>query len=466
MSVEERTIGPHAGPQTDFLATDADIAFFGGRAGVGKSFVLVFDPLRWLHLAGFRALYVRQDSSRFGELWDRMSELYPLRGGIGARSDLRWRFSSGARITGTHLRSMADAEAHRGQAYAVIYFDEVTEIGEREFWFLLSRNRSNIDGFRPYVRCTCNPQAAGWVRSLLDWWIGADGLPIAERCGRLRWFARDSQDRLVWGDTREEVLAKLPGSMPVSLTFIPGAARVPELDADYEAKLKVLHRTLRRQLEDGNWNAREAKGSYFNRDEFRLAPFFAESVMGRPVRRLRAWDLAGTAPSAAAPDPDYTQGVRLTWTDRECLVIEDCIEKRAGPGEVEALVLRTAQRDNEHVAYAAMHARRELPVEVALFQDPGQAGKHQIQTLERKLSGFVVNRVPARQNKETMARVWAPWAQQGRVFVIQGDWNEGFFIEAEDFPFGPHDDRIDAISGGVQVLTSRTQTRSVWIKGV
>lgn len=465
MTVEERVIGPHPGPQTDFLETEADIAFFGGRAGTGKTFVLAFDPLRWLHVAGFRALYVRQDSNRFDELWDRMTELFPLVGGIGARSELRWRFASGARVKLTHMRSMADAEAHRGQAYAAIYFDEVTEIGEREFWFLITRNRTSITGFRPYVRCTCNPQAVGWVRTLLDWWIGKDGLPIPERCGVLRWFARDSQDRPVWGATRDEVIAKLPGSAPVSITFIPGAARVPELDADYEAKLKAQHRTVRRQLEDGNWNAREAKGSYFNREEFRLAPFVAESVMGKPVRRARAWDLAATAPSAAAPDPDWTKGMLLTWTDRACLVIEHMIELRAGPGDVQALVVRTAQRDNEHVAYEAMHARRALPVEVTLFQDPGQAGKHQIATLEARLSGHIVNRVPARQDLETMARVWAPWAQQGRVFVIEGPWNESFFVEAEDFPYGTHDDAIAAICGGVQAFTQRTQTRSVTVRG-
>jgi len=440
--------------------------FLAGRAMLvtHNTFVLAFDPLRWSHVPGFRALYVRKDSGRFGELWDRMTELYPLRSGMGALSDLRWRFPGGARITLTHLRSMADAEAHRGQAYAAIYFDEVTEIGEREFWFLISRNRTNIPGFRPYVRCTCNPQASGWVRTLLDWWIGKDGYPVAERVGKLRWFARDSSDVLVWGDTRDEVIAKLPGSSPMSVTFIPGAERVAELDAEYEAKLKAMHRTLRAQLEKGNWNAREAKGSYFHRDEFRIVPF-AMPQLGRVVRRVRAWDLAASAPSGTNPDPDWTRGVKLAWTDAKNLIIEDGVELRAGPGDVEAFIVRAAQRDAEAIEQAAWLGRREVPVEVALFQDPGQAGKAQIRTMSERLSGHIVNTVPARQDKETMARVWSPWVQQGRVYVVQGPWNESFLGEAEDFPFGAFDDWIDAVSCGVQVLTSKVAPRSVTIRG-
>ena len=191
-----------------------------------------------------------------------------------------------------------------------------------------------------------------------------------------------------------------------------------------EAKLRCYTARFVVSLEDGNWNAR-GRGSYFNRGEFRLARRSSPVGHGPTVRRLRAGP-GGHRPSAAAPDPDYTQGVRLTLDRPRCLVIG--LYRRRGSGRSRPSCSARLSETTSTSRAAAMHAqRRELPVEVALFQDPGQAGKHQIQTLERKLSGFVVNRVGAAEQGDDGA-CGRRGSQQGQVFVIQGDWNEGFFI--------------------------------------
>ena len=39
-------IRPQSGPQEAFLASPADIALYGGAAGGGKSWALLFEPLR------------------------------------------------------------------------------------------------------------------------------------------------------------------------------------------------------------------------------------------------------------------------------------------------------------------------------------------------------------------------------------------------------------------------------------
>src|SRR5690606_39676971 len=44
-------IRPQPGPQEAFLATSADIAFYGGAAGSGKSFATILDPLRHVHIS-------------------------------------------------------------------------------------------------------------------------------------------------------------------------------------------------------------------------------------------------------------------------------------------------------------------------------------------------------------------------------------------------------------------------------
>ena len=57
-----------------------------------------------------------------------------------------------------------------------------------------------------------------------------------------------------------------------------------------------------------------------------------------------------------------------------------------------------------------MRTGRALPpVEVTLWQDPAQAGKYQMREFSARLSGYIVNTNPARQNLQTLARVWAPW---------------------------------------------------------
>lgn len=78
---------------------------------------------------------------------------------------------------------------------------------------MMSRNRSTC-GVRPYIRATCNPDADSWVAELIAWWIDQDtGYPIPERSGRIRYFIR-YDDKMIWGDTRQELVSKFPGSQP------------------------------------------------------------------------------------------------------------------------------------------------------------------------------------------------------------------------------------------------------------
>ncbi|KKK54313.1 hypothetical protein LCGC14_3086020, partial [marine sediment metagenome] len=89
-----------------------------------------------------------------------------------------------------------------------------------------SRNRSARAGFRPYIRATCNPvpesdKVGGWLAKLIAWWIDQKtGYAIPERAGVERWFARVNEE-LVFADSREELVALHPKSLPKSLTFIP-----------------------------------------------------------------------------------------------------------------------------------------------------------------------------------------------------------------------------------------------------
>lgn len=452
----EHAIRPQPGPQESFLSTPADICFYGGEAGGGKSYGLILDHVRWKDLPGYSGIIFRRTSPELtggGSLWEKCSEVYPRVGARGrAGGDLDWRWPSGALVQLRHLQHEKTKLDHQGKEYAVIGFDEVTHFSWSQFWYLVSRNRSTC-GVAPYIRGTCNPDPDSWVRRMVDWWIGDDGFAIPERSGVVRWFLRDGDDQLVWGDSAEELVERYPhltteiDDEPMSFTFI--LARLDDnpaltkADPKYRARLMKLPLVERERLlgggRGGNWDVRPAAGLLFKRAWFEVIDAVNERDV---VRRSRGWDLAGTAePTAKNPDPDYTGSMRWALMRDGTFVIEDAFEKRLSPLEVERALVNTASQDGPRVG-------------VGLWQDPGQAGKAQAERLVRLLRGYRAKAIPAAKDKVTYAEPWSAQAEQGNIKVLRGDWNEKFFRRAEQFPEGLHDDVIDAGSRGFIDLTN------------
>lgn len=55
-------------------------------------------------------------------------------------------------------------------------------------------------------------------------------------------------------------------------------------------------------------------------------------------------------------------------------------------------------------------------------------------------------------DKVSHARPWALRAKQGHVKLVRGAWNLDFIREATSFPKGRHDDDVDSVSGGVEMI--------------
>lgn len=450
---------PNPGPQEAYLSTAADIAFYGGAAGSGKTFATVLDPLRHVHRKGFTAVVLRRTTDRLrggGSVWSESQGIYPLVGGTPRESpSLQWKWPSGAMLEMLHLQHEKDVHSHQSKQYAAIYFEEVCEFTEHQFWYLLSRNRTTC-GIRPYVRGTCNPDPDSFVRGMIDWWIGPDGLPIRERSGVLRWFIRDG-DALVWFDSADEARQRYPDRGPISFTFIAAAlADNPKGDPTYADKLMALTRVERERLLGGNWNVRAHAGDYFKRRWFCIVESDDE-VVSEVTRWTRAWDLAATEPSEKNKDPDWTVGGLVGITRDGALVVRDVERFRVGPGGVEDAIVRLGTQDGRGVA-------------VSVWQDPGQAGKQQVEH-QRKLlmrHGLVLDAEPATSNKETYAKLWSPVAERGDVYLVRGAWNDAFMSEHEAFPTaGVHDDQVDMMSRAYVFLTrGGVRIRGIRIKGL
>lgn len=454
-AVDEVHVGPNPGPQTEYVRSSADITIFGGSAGPGKSWATLFRMgVHADRYPGYYGVVFRRDSMEItggGGLWEESLKLYPM---WGAKSRgggvLDWRWPNRSMIEMRHLQWAGDEVGHHGKQYAEVAFDELTTFLEQQFWYLLSRLRSNC-GFRPKIIATCNPDADSWVRKFVDWWIGDDGLPSVDRAGLKRYFVRDG-DELVWGSSPAECHELAPHVLmkPMSVRFIPAAlSDNPKGDPTYRDKLMAMPLVERERLLGGNWDIRHAAGTVFQRAWFEVIDHVPNDI----IAIGRYWDLAATEPHAGNKDPDWTRGVKLSRHRSGLVLIHDVVSLRGRPAAVDALVLATAQQDGRGCTQG-------------FWQDPGQAGKSEVERYRIMLAGHVVKIVRAAENKLTYAKATSSLAEVGMVKLLRGPWSNAYLAEHEAFPDGTHDDIVDGESLGVLDLTAGVPTKALHIRGL
>lgn len=437
----KRVLRPQEGPQEIFLSTPADVAIYGGAAGGGKTYALLLECLRHTGNPRFGAVIFRRQSIQItqeGGLWDSSFEAYGgIKGALPKTSPRRhWRFRSGARINFAHIDGDKDLGKWQGSQIALIGYDELTHFTKRQFFYMLSRNRSNC-GVKPYIRATCNPDVDSWVAEFISWWIDPNtGYPISERSGKIRYMVR-SNEELIWADTKEELVSRGIDENDIkSVTFIASTIEDNKIllqnDPGYLANLKALPLVERERLLNGNWKIKAAAGAYFKRTQ-----------VGNMLNELpndialwsRGWDLAATSEDENG-DPAYTSGVLIGKRRNGRYVVANVINMRLSASEVRKLVLMTAQTDR--ATYGRVVQR--LP------QDPGQAGKEQAESYVKMLSGFLVKVLPESGSKESRAEPFAAQWQPGNVDVLIAEWNEMYFNQLESFPESKFKDMVDASS--------------------
>lgn len=436
-------IKPQDGPQTDFMASSADIVIYGGAAGGGKTYGLLLDPMLHYHAKNFGAVIFRETSVQVtneGGLWDTSMNLYPMFGGAPKEHKLEWHFPKIA-VSFAHLEYEKDVLNFQGAQIPWIGFDELTHFSENQFFYMLSRNRSTT-GVKPRVRATCNPDPDSWVKRFISWWLDDEGrFPRPERSGKIRWFVRIN-DSIHWANSREEIYEKFGKSdeiQPKSVTFIAAKLEDNKIlmsrDPAYKANLLAMNRVDRLRLLYGDWNVRANAGSLFQRPWFKVV----DAIPAGFIRSIRFWDRAATKPSETNRDPDWTRGLKLLRYPDNTFLVADLKSCRDTPGQVERLILNTASHDGRNVAIKSQ-------------QDPGSAGKAEAEYFVRMLAGYNVSTVIYNQDKETRAKPVSAQSEVGNILVLKAAWNEEFFTELENFPEGAHDDVVDTLSGAFNEL--------------
>lgn len=441
---------PQKGPQERFLSTPADICIYGGAAGGGKTFGLLLSPLRYKNVPGFGAVIFRDSLTQIfseGGLWDESVKMYgPIKGATLKKSPPQWQFrnSEGAlmsKVTFSYLGG-DDAGLGRWQGSQIceICFDELTHFTEKQFFYMLSRNRSTC-GVKPFVRATCNPDADSWVAKFIEWWIDQDtGYPIPERSGKIRWMAR-FDNHIYWGNTKEELYEQnenISEADPKSVSFIMSSVfdnqALLDVDPSYLSNLKALPLIERERLLRGNWKIKAAAGLFFKRSQ---VGNFLDVIPADVVKWVRCWDLAATAESEGG-QPACTAGVLIGKRRNGRYIIADVINVKQTAYDVRKTIRLTAQQD------VAKFKR----VTIRIPQDPGQAGKAQAQAYIKFLAGFNIKAVGESGSKEARAEPLAAQWQAGNVDIYVADWNDEYLTQMENFPEGKLKDMVDATANG------------------
>lgn len=270
-----RIFCPQPGGQENFHKNSADIVVYGGEAGGGKSFSIVYEHVKWLNIPNYEGIIVRKNFSQIfdaGGLWQEAMRVYPHFGGEPVRGDRpMFRFPSGARVVFKHSNHEHNVEnIWKGIQSPLITADEITEFSLREFLYMMSRNRS-MTKIRPYIRATCNPDPTSFVKDMIKWWIKPDGFIDDSKCGVIRWFVFRN-DQFVWADTEAELLKQFgPKCGPKSFTFIRGRLSENKMMGEmvgegvYEASLQNLSEADKWALSSGNWNLIENPSALFSR---------------------------------------------------------------------------------------------------------------------------------------------------------------------------------------------------------
>jgi len=228
--------------QETALARLENEILYGGARGGGKTDA----GLAWLLYdkdnSKYRALVIRRNAKDLSDWVDRARNMYSVCGVdvVGVPAEIR--FPSGAIIRTGHLRDENAYTQYQGHEYQKMLIEEITHIPrEDDFEKLLGSCRSTVEGIKPQLFATTNPDGPGhkWVKD--------------------RFNIPDHPDDLII--TTDEVSKRTRVFIPARIEDNP---MLMEADPDYVRYLEsIKDEELRKAWREGDWSGINIKGSYY-----------------------------------------------------------------------------------------------------------------------------------------------------------------------------------------------------------
>ena len=176
-------------------------------------------------------------------------------------------------------------------------------------------------------------------------------------------------------------------------------------------------------------------GDFFKRQWFSIV-----DALPAGCRFVRYWDKAGSHDRGA-----FSAGVLMAVASDGRFFVVDVKRGQWSAAEREAVILQTAHIDQA----------RYRDVQIWMEQEPGSGGKESAENTVRNLAGFSVHTETVSGNKALRADPFSAQAAVGNVYLVAGDWNEGYLSELAAFPNGKYKDQVDASSGAFNTLALR-----------
>jgi hypothetical protein len=244
---------PQMGPQFEALESPADIVFYGGQAGGGKSDLLLGSALT----RHKRSAIFRREGTQLIGLEERLEEIIGTRDGYnGTDHILRW---NGRVLEFGAVKEPKDWKKYQGRPHDLKGFDEICHFTEQQFRSLIGWLRSKDPAQRCRVIATGNPPTeteGEWVIRYWAPWLDPTH-PNPAKSGELRWFIVDGKGQDIEVSGPEPVMVKGRLVKPKSRTFIRSTLEDNLFYAggDYRATLDGLPEPLRSQMAEGNFSA-------------------------------------------------------------------------------------------------------------------------------------------------------------------------------------------------------------------
>ena len=276
------------------LASNADEILYGGSRGGGKTDAgqvwLLYDKDN----ERYRALVVRRNADDLKDWSDRAKYMFKPTGAKFTGNPVEIEFPSGAKIRTGHLKDENAFTKYQGHEYQKILIEELSHIPrEKDYLKLIASNRSTVDGVRPQVFATTNPDDPG-----MDW--------IKER-----WDIPDEPDNdKIYTTYKEVSVLNEKGVIEIKkrkLVFIPAKIEdnpiLLEKDPNYVIfleSLKVADPNLYDAWRHGSWKGFGTEGAYY-RDQLLFAEAQGRIVDGLydPILPVYTWCDLGISDSFA-----------------------------------------------------------------------------------------------------------------------------------------------------------------------
>ena len=244
---------PLPGPQTEALRSKADVLFYGGSAGGGKTDLL----LGAASTKHRKSIIFRREHVQLQGIKDRATELFLPLGGRYNGQDSIWRLPGRRVIELGAVQRPGDEQKYQGRPHDLKGFDEICHFLESQFRYLGGWLRSANAKQRCRVICTGNPPTTAegdWVIAYWGPWLD-DQHPHPAQPGELRWFTTlEGKDREC--EDGRPIVFQGEEIYPKSRTFIPSSVNDNPyyLATGYKAVLQSLPEPLRSKMLNGDFS--------------------------------------------------------------------------------------------------------------------------------------------------------------------------------------------------------------------